>query len=241
MVDGMGGAALLRAEQAYEAEIERNLPRNYVANLAHGLLGQTGFRLMRFAPAIQSYFAQMKYKPKPFYRRGFIADGHPDRLTGRMIAQPTVERLDGQVVPLDQLLGSGFSLVAFGPDAEQRLADSLTAALPLPDLRRVAILPSILNAERPPFPGIEVVRDLYGAISHLAPAGATLLMLVRPDRYIAAVTSEVSADFFTLLHLLVSRYVELEDTPNLKPSHAHAAWASRRSLVRNSAKLPYLR
>ena len=86
-----------------------------------------------------------------------------------------------------------------------------------------------------------MVRDLYGAISHLAPAGATLLMLVRPDRYIAAVTSEVSADFFTLLHLLVSRYVELEDTPNLKPSHAHAAWASRRSLVRNSAKLPYLR
>jgi len=213
------------------------MPRSRV----HAWLTQTGFRLMRFAPAIQSYFAQMKYKPKPYYRRGFIADRRADRLTGRMIAQPIVEKLDRQQVPLDQLLGSGFSLVAFGPDAEQRLADSLKPVLPFPDLRRVAILPSIFNAQRPPLRGIEVARDLNGAITHLAPIGATLLMLVRPDRYIAAATSEASADFFTLLHLLVSRYAELGDTPKLKPSHAHTAWASRRNLVRNSAKLPYLR
>jgi len=207
----------------------------------HAWLTQTGFRLMRFAPAIQSYFAQMKYKPKPYYRRGFIAGSHLDRLTGRMIAQPTVEKLDRQLVPLDQLLGSGFSLVAFGPDAEQRIADSLTTNLPFSGVRRVAILPSIFNAQRTPLSGIQVVRDLHGAISHLAPSGATVLMIVRPDRYIAAATSEASPDFAALLHSLVSRYVEREDTPNPEPSQAPTAWASRRNFLRNSLKLPYLR
>src|ERR1700761_672570 len=59
MVDGMSGAELLRAEQAYEAEIERNLPRNYVANLAHGLLGQTGFRLISAPTFVPAYIFQL--------------------------------------------------------------------------------------------------------------------------------------------------------------------------------------
>ena len=50
-----GRAALLQAEAAYEAEIERNLPRNYVANLAHGLLGQTGFRLISAPTFVPAY------------------------------------------------------------------------------------------------------------------------------------------------------------------------------------------
>ncbi len=46
--------ALEEAEKAYEEQIWRDLPRNYAANLAHGMLGQTGFRLIHaptFLPA----------------------------------------------------------------------------------------------------------------------------------------------------------------------------------------------
>lgn len=42
------------AEQAYNDQIRRDLPRNYAANLLHGMLGQTGFRLIHaptFLPA----------------------------------------------------------------------------------------------------------------------------------------------------------------------------------------------
>jgi MFS family permease len=53
------GADLLRAEAAYEAEIERNLPRNYIANLAHGLLGQTGFRLISAPTFVPAYIFQL--------------------------------------------------------------------------------------------------------------------------------------------------------------------------------------
>lgn len=47
--------SLAEAEAAYEAEIETNLPRNYVANLAHGLLGQTGFRLINAPTFVPAY------------------------------------------------------------------------------------------------------------------------------------------------------------------------------------------
>ncbi|MEX0839138.1 MAG: MFS transporter [Parvibaculum sp.] len=43
------------AETAYEAEIEANLRRNYAANLAHGLLGQTGFRLVNAPTFVPAY------------------------------------------------------------------------------------------------------------------------------------------------------------------------------------------
>jgi MFS family permease len=42
------------AEQAYNEQIRRDLPRNYATNLLHGMLGQTGFRLIHaptFLPA----------------------------------------------------------------------------------------------------------------------------------------------------------------------------------------------
>lgn len=46
---------LAQAEMAYEAEIEANLKRNYTANLVHGLLGQTGFRLVNAPTFIPAY------------------------------------------------------------------------------------------------------------------------------------------------------------------------------------------
>ena len=48
-------ARLAVAETAYEAEIEANLKRNYAANLAHGLLGQTGFRLVNAPTFVPAY------------------------------------------------------------------------------------------------------------------------------------------------------------------------------------------
>jgi MFS family permease len=50
---------LQAAEAEYEAEIERNLPRNYVANMAHGLLGQTGFRLINAPTFVPAYIFQL--------------------------------------------------------------------------------------------------------------------------------------------------------------------------------------
>lgn len=47
-------SATALAEKKYQEQVRRDLPRNYAANLVHGLLGQTGFRLVNaptFLPA----------------------------------------------------------------------------------------------------------------------------------------------------------------------------------------------
>jgi MFS family permease len=43
------------AEGRYRAEIDRNLRRNYVAHVLHGLLGQTGFRLVNAPTFLPAY------------------------------------------------------------------------------------------------------------------------------------------------------------------------------------------
>ncbi len=59
MADGTAGIDRAAAEAAFEDEIRRNLPRNYVANLAHGLLGQTGFRLINAPTFVPAYIFQL--------------------------------------------------------------------------------------------------------------------------------------------------------------------------------------
>jgi MFS family permease len=48
-------AERLQAETAYHAEVETNLKRNFMAHLGHGLLGQTGFRLVTAPTFVPAY------------------------------------------------------------------------------------------------------------------------------------------------------------------------------------------
>ncbi|MBV1932679.1 MAG: MFS transporter [Porticoccaceae bacterium] len=45
----------LRAERSYQIQVKRNLNRNFTAHLAHGLLGQTGFRLLNAPTFLPAY------------------------------------------------------------------------------------------------------------------------------------------------------------------------------------------
>src|SRR5262245_7368136 len=49
------GGPTLSAEASLASEVRRNLPRNYAAHLAHGLFGQTGFRLVTAPTFIPEY------------------------------------------------------------------------------------------------------------------------------------------------------------------------------------------
>lgn len=55
----MGSAVRLNAEEAQRAQILRDLPRNYAANLAHGMLGVTGFRLINAPTFVPAYIYLM--------------------------------------------------------------------------------------------------------------------------------------------------------------------------------------
>jgi hypothetical protein len=48
-------SAAVSAEAAFQADVRANLPRNFGAHLAHGLLGMTGFRLIQAPTFIPQY------------------------------------------------------------------------------------------------------------------------------------------------------------------------------------------
>ena len=44
-----------QAEEAYQQQVQRDLPRNFAVHLVHGLLGQTGFRLVNTPTFVPAY------------------------------------------------------------------------------------------------------------------------------------------------------------------------------------------
>jgi 3-(3-hydroxy-phenyl)propionate hydroxylase len=152
-----------------------------------GTFVQSAFRAAGLVPPLHAYFAQMKYKPKPFYRDGFLVPGDALGLVGRMFPQPTLEMQDRTVVPLDDLAGNGFALLAVGADAQRTSAMAKRADLGLQDVRRLAILPTRFNFDPAGgAPEIPAGRDVDDILAAAMPAAGDILVMVRPDRYVAA-------------------------------------------------------
>ena len=148
------------------------MPRNAPAAFTMA----AGFRLLSLFPAIRDYFAEMKYKPKPKFARGFlIPSDHP--LIGRLFPQPRVRTESGEML-LDDVLGSGFALLA-APGSPPELFSQVSNQFPA---ARVAILAPGNSPEVPR--GVQSVVDAEGALPQGAwPPG---LLWLRPDRYVAA-------------------------------------------------------
>lgn len=144
---------------------------------------QTFFRMLDLWPPAKRYVSEMRFKPKPFYQTGFMARPETEfagRTIGRMLPQPSVELLDGNTNLLDDLLGKGFSAIAFHSDPEHisRAFDGL------PDtIHRICITPRTVLPV--PTKTMTVVRDATGAFEAFAKNTKSPIFIVRPDRYIA--------------------------------------------------------
>jgi 3-(3-hydroxy-phenyl)propionate hydroxylase len=170
----------------------------------HAWLVQSAFRISSLIPRVQAYFAQMKYKPKPHYTKGFVETEVEELdIAGRMVSQPMVETANGQRLPLDDLLGAGLRLVAFGSDAQRVLEEARGQWMGIDIGRPLAILPSVTLPDRDIANDIEVVRDLNGLMATAMPAERTVLMLIRPDRYVAAATTGPAAAFATHVQAMI--------------------------------------
>lgn len=147
---------------------------------------QTFFRALALYPAARSYFAEMKYKPKPRFHRGFLlADkaAPAKSLVGKLFPQPLVMTAGGFAL-LDDVLGDGFALVAPPGTPPHVLADvrlGETGGFPI---RTVAVLDKE-DAATVEAPAI-AARDLRGELAAQLAGHPAGLHLLRPDRYVAA-------------------------------------------------------
>lgn len=147
---------------------------------------QNAFRLASLAPPVQAYFAQMKYKPKPFYKDGFLTSDGGLALAGRMLPQPWLERADRSRVRLDDLAGQDFAIVAIGADAQEIAARVDSGALGLGELPRIAIAPQKMTLAPQGDDGVLAGRDADDILSGVVGRARNILTLMRPDRYVAA-------------------------------------------------------
>jgi 3-(3-hydroxy-phenyl)propionate hydroxylase len=133
----------------------------------HGLITRGLFQALKAWPAARSFFAEMKYKPPPQFKDGFLLKTRRSRrdLVGRMLQQPKLALAGDSPILLDDLLGNGFALIGidFNTNALERISlgpiwDPLLA-------NKVA-----LSAKEIP------------EFAHLSGK----LILLRPDRYVMA-------------------------------------------------------
>ncbi|MER5276469.1 FAD-dependent monooxygenase [Streptomyces sp. NPDC002809] len=141
-------------------------------------------RSMRLTGRGRRYLSEMRFRPVAVHTDGVVV-GRPHVLTGREMPQPLVLVPPGlRPQRADTVLGDGFAIVGVDVDAAQWR--QVSSAF---DGRLRAVAVDVVLGDRIPHSAPEriCVADVDGALeAALAPAKGAFLV-VRPDRYVAAV------------------------------------------------------
>ncbi|HLL80043.1 MAG TPA: FAD-dependent monooxygenase [Ktedonobacteraceae bacterium] len=167
------------------------------------LFRDTLLRLLYTVPFSRTYLTEMRIKPQPRYKRGFLLSWKTPanrKLAGSMLPQPTITAAGGKKLLLDGVLGSGFSLLRLHDHPQKAFAN-----LHNPYWKRLGVQFVAIQKDGSGFPFND--PQLY--------------VLVRPDRYIYGVFREGQEEQFlkelrndlagTLKHLVEPRSRSGED------------------------------
>jgi 3-(3-hydroxy-phenyl)propionate hydroxylase len=138
-------------------------------------------------PAVDRYLSENRFKPTARFTRGAVAPPGRDSsgLVGRMLPQPTVLAADGSMVRLDDALGPGFALVAVNPATPPPWPPTAEVWSQL-GTRFVEVLLDDRSPRR--HDGrVVTVADADGTLTRVLDRVRGRVVLVRPDRFVAAV------------------------------------------------------
>lgn len=178
-----------------------------VATLRDGII-----RAASAVPTLKRYVLEMRFKPMPRYDQGAIAhvDGQPRSATsptGTLFIQPRVDTRDGQNQLLDDVIGPGFTVLAWNNDPRRLLGDLAFARWKALGARFIAVRPlTQLHWTGHDDPDVVIVGDRTGALKSWFDAHAESVLFLRPDRCIAGsciaqLAPELSASLFEALGL----------------------------------------
>ena len=132
-------------------------------------------------PRARRYLAEMRFRPEQTCRSGFVVQDGRVTAVGRALPQPNVLCGDGREVPLDDVLGPGFALLAIDPARDDPFHDLGHPLWERIGARRLAIV----LGDRAPGCDPRRVADLDGQLASFLGTGSRFV-LVRPDRFVAA-------------------------------------------------------
>jgi len=146
------------------------------------------FSAIRMWPGIRDYVLQMRFKPMPTYRDGVVVHANASDAVGRMLIQPDVEDGTGTRRKLDDVLGPWFAVVGwqvdpqslFSPQERMFWAD-LGARFVEVRRSRCSAMPSSSTVD-----GTTCVQDVDNGLADWFAEHPGSILVVRPDRYIAA-------------------------------------------------------
>ncbi|SHN18395.1 bifunctional 3-(3-hydroxy-phenyl)propionate/3-hydroxycinnamic acid hydroxylase [Cryptosporangium aurantiacum] len=165
-------------------------PRNRATEIVRDGL----FRGVQRVPGARDYILQMKYKPAPRYERGVVVPpARPDAASpvGRLLGQPFVTDAEGARRRLDDVLGPVFAVIGLDGDPGRGLSADARTLLTRMDARLWRVLPAAPGrrhgVDRDLVDGTGVLIDDEGGFRDLLLARpAERILVVRPDRYVAA-------------------------------------------------------
>jgi len=217
VVDGRAGDSLLATydieRRGHATEMVQFATRIGAMYKPHNLvterLRDVLFRALQLIPGAQEYILQMKYKPMPRYGEGIVvrptSDAGLDDLVGRMFMQPAIETTEGRErAMLDDVLGPWFAVIGVHIDPAASLdADSMgwwsalgarffhvLAARSGPHPARPAPPGRAASAPTAESVTLEDVNGDFRDWLLARPHGE--IVVLRPDRYVAAVCDRAS-------------------------------------------------
>lgn len=141
-------------------------------------------------PPVRDYVQQLKFKPKPRFFQGFFAAGEAASAlvpAGQLLPQPMVELPGGAHVPMDDVLGEGFALLALaGADASAALEGLAAGGLACKHVELISQSDDFLKPAASARLADAVCRDLGGSIEKIIRSAGADAVLLRPDRYVLA-------------------------------------------------------
>lgn len=159
------------------------------------LLTRVAFRALGLYPGARDYFAQMRYKPKPRFRRGLLwPDNRSEKTTivGRLIPQPLVDDTRRNRMLLDRALPDRPVVLVFDEFPDRVLPPHVLATLEAAGANVMGLTPEWMNPIDGTLPVYRDVSRLFSAPQMRAYLGHALLL--RRDRYVAAAVPVGRAD-----------------------------------------------
>jgi 3-(3-hydroxy-phenyl)propionate hydroxylase len=154
------------------------------------------FKASNSVDNLREHLAEFKFKPKAHITKGIVYhqtdEVYEDTISGQLFIQPDVELDSGERAKLDDVLGDWFSIVGFKVNPADYLSPANREFWDRMNTRYVQVNRSRsgINRDQPLQNTSAIsVEDVDNELANWFIAAREKLVIVRPDRFIAAVTS----------------------------------------------------
>jgi 3-(3-hydroxy-phenyl)propionate hydroxylase len=149
----------------------------------------TAMRAFGGVPTVRRFLLEQRFKPMPSYTGGVVVHEHTipkASAVGRLFIQPRVTTREREDVPLDEVLGPWFAVLAWGTNPRRYVDDDALAMWRRLGARFFAVRPMTqLWWEGDDEPDVTVVGDLTGRLKAWFDDQPGSFVVLRPDRFVA--------------------------------------------------------